>query len=225
MTVSLSAVFIPVLFMGGIVGRLLQRVRRHHRHRDRRLGHRLGDAHADAVRPPDPSSRKRTAPSARTFYRCERSVLRRDAARLRAHAAGGASGIAASSSCCSRQHRRDVVLFRVMPQDFLPSEDTGQLTATTEGANGISFEEMRRHQDEAAQILCRDPNIEGAMSSVGSGGARGGSNQGSFRITLKPTDERAADRSGDGRAAPQIRADPGPQRLHPEPPRRSPSAD
>ena len=83
-----------------------------------------------------------------------------------------------------------VVLFRVMPEDFLPSEDTGQLTAYTEGANGISFEEMRRHQLEAAQLLWSDPNIQGAMSSVGSGGARGGSNQGSFRITLKPTDER-----------------------------------
>src|SRR6185503_3774391 len=59
-----------------------------------------------------------------------------------------------------------------------------------EGANGISFEEMRRHQDIAAQILWSDPNVLGAMSSVGSGGARGGSNQGSFRITLKPRDQR-----------------------------------
>ncbi len=66
--------------------------------------------------------------------------------------------------------------------------------AFTEGANGISFEEMQRHQDEAAQIVWNDPNVEGAMSSVGSGGARGGSNQGSFSIVLKPRD-RAACRS------------------------------
>jgi multidrug efflux pump subunit AcrB len=83
-----------------------------------------------------------------------------------------------------------VYLFQIMSEDFLPAEDTGQLNAYTEGANGISFDEMVRHQAEAARILWTDPNIEGAMSSVGSGGARGGSNQGSFRITLKPRDER-----------------------------------
>jgi HAE1 family hydrophobic/amphiphilic exporter-1 len=50
---------------------------------------------------------------------------------------------------------------------------------------------MRRHQDEAARIDWSDPNVLGAMSSTGSGGARGGSNQGSLRITLKPRSERA----------------------------------
>jgi HAE1 family hydrophobic/amphiphilic exporter-1 len=49
---------------------------------------------------------------------------------------------------------------------------------------------MRRHQDQAARIVWNDPYILGAMSSVGSGGARGGSNQGSLRITLKPRSER-----------------------------------
>ena len=83
-----------------------------------------------------------------------------------------------------------VVLFRAMPEDFLPAEDTGRLNAYTEGANGISFEAMSRHQAEAAQIIWSDPNVQGAMSSVGSGGARGGSNQGSFSIVLKPRAER-----------------------------------
>jgi HAE1 family hydrophobic/amphiphilic exporter-1 len=85
-----------------------------------------------------------------------------------------------------------VFLFHTLPQDFLPSDDIGLLTANTEGANGISFEEMRRHQDLAARILWNDPNVLGAMSSVGSGGARGGSNQGSFRITLEPREQRRA---------------------------------
>jgi HAE1 family hydrophobic/amphiphilic exporter-1 len=83
-----------------------------------------------------------------------------------------------------------VLLFRTMPADFLPSDDIGQLSANTEGANGISFEEMRRHQDEAARIVWKDPYVLGAMSSVGSGGARGGSSQGSLRITLKPRSQR-----------------------------------
>ena len=46
-----------------------------------------------------------------------------------------------------------VGLFRVMPQDFLPTEISASLVAFTEGANGISFAEMERHQDEAAQIV------------------------------------------------------------------------
>src|SRR6202008_4549415 len=83
-----------------------------------------------------------------------------------------------------------VLLFRAMPQDFLPAEDTGRLNAFTEGANGISFEDMNYHQAEAASIVWNDPNVEGAMSSVGSGGARGGSNQGSLSIVLKPRSER-----------------------------------
>ncbi len=83
-----------------------------------------------------------------------------------------------------------VGLFRVMPEDFIPAEDTGRLNAYTEGANGISFEAMSAHQAEAAQIVWNDPNVEGGTSSVGSGGARGGSNQGSFVIVLKPRGER-----------------------------------
>jgi HAE1 family hydrophobic/amphiphilic exporter-1 len=83
-----------------------------------------------------------------------------------------------------------VVLFRALPEDFLPSDDIGQLMANTEGANGISFQEMMRHQMEAAQILWSDPYVSGAMSSVGSGGTRGGSNQGMFRIALKPRSQR-----------------------------------
>jgi HAE1 family hydrophobic/amphiphilic exporter-1 len=84
-----------------------------------------------------------------------------------------------------------VVLFRAMPQDFLPSEDVGQINAYTEGLNGISFEDMRRHQEQVSQILTQDPNITGFMSSVGAGGARGGSNSGTFRIQLKDRSERA----------------------------------
>jgi len=49
---------------------------------------------------------------------------------------------------------------------------------------------MMKHQAEATQIIRSDPNVLGVMSSVGSGGTRGGSNQGMFRIALKPRAER-----------------------------------
>src|SRR5262249_3074753 len=70
------------------------------------------------------------------------------------------------------------------------AEDTGRINAYTDGASGISFAEMRRHQQEAEEILSRDPNVEGFMSTVGSGGIRGGANAGSFGIQLKPHGER-----------------------------------
>jgi len=84
-----------------------------------------------------------------------------------------------------------VQLFRIMPSDFLTPEDTGQINGYTDGANGVSFAEMRRHQEEAAKILQNDPNIEGFMTSVGAGGTRGGLNSGGFRIQLKPRSQRA----------------------------------
>src|SRR5258706_84793 len=84
-----------------------------------------------------------------------------------------------------------VQLFRIMPSDFLTPEDTGQINGYTDGANGVSFAEMRRHQEEAAKILQNDPNIEGFMTSVGSGGTRGGLNSGGFRIQLTPRSQRA----------------------------------
>jgi HAE1 family hydrophobic/amphiphilic exporter-1 len=192
MTASLAAVFIPVLFMSGIVGRLLHEFavtiviaifvsgtvsvtltpmlcsrlirpahQQHWKPRERGLFSRWSEAALN-----------------RLYASYERSLRWSLSHRSLVLGAFAASLVAT------------VVLFRTMPEDFLPSEDTSQLTAYTEGANGISFEEMSRHQAEAARILWSDPNIDGAMSSVGSGGARGGSNQGSFRITLKPRSQR-----------------------------------
>jgi hydrophobe/amphiphile efflux-1 (HAE1) family protein len=190
MTASLAAVFTPVLFMSGIVGRLL---------------------HEFAVTIVIAIVVSGVISVTLTPMLCSRMIQPTHKARARTHgrlfrwsesALSGMQRGYERSLRWSLGHRTlvlgafalsliaTVVLFRVLPQDFLPSEDTGQLTAFTEGATGISFEEMSRHQSEAARILWSDPNIQGAMSSVGSGGARGGSNQGSFRITLKPRDER-----------------------------------
>jgi HAE1 family hydrophobic/amphiphilic exporter-1 len=78
-------------------------------------------------------------------------------------------------------------LFTVIPMGFLPTEDTGRLNASTETAQGTSFEEMKLHQEAVAAIIARDPNIEGFMSSIGGGG---GSNTGRFFMRLKPRNQR-----------------------------------
>jgi HAE1 family hydrophobic/amphiphilic exporter-1 len=190
MTASLVAVFIPILFMGGIVGRLL-----HEFAVTIVIAIILSGVVSVTLTPMlcsrllKPAARERETQRGR-FYRLSEAgfdLLQRGYER---------------SLHWSLRHRpfilglfalslaATVILFRIMPADFLPSDDISQLSASTEGANGISFEEMRRHQDEAARILWSDPNLLGTMSSVGSGGVRGGSNQGSFSIQLKPRSER-----------------------------------
>ena len=83
-----------------------------------------------------------------------------------------------------------VYFFTDIPKDFLPSEDTGQISTATEGLNGISFAEMARHQQIAAEVIRQDPNVAVVMSSVGAGGPRATSNSGTIFITLKPRQDR-----------------------------------
>jgi HAE1 family hydrophobic/amphiphilic exporter-1 len=81
-----------------------------------------------------------------------------------------------------------LVLGRIVPKGFIPSEDSGQLFATTEVAEGSSFDNLMQHQIAAAAIVQEDPNVEGFMSSAG--GGRGSSNQGRLFIHLKPRNQR-----------------------------------
>jgi HAE1 family hydrophobic/amphiphilic exporter-1 len=83
-----------------------------------------------------------------------------------------------------------VFLFKWVPKGFIPDQDTGQLNVSTQAAQGISFPEMVKHQQAVAAIVRRDPNVAGVMSSVGGGGGGGGSNSGRLLVTLKPRGER-----------------------------------
>lgn len=83
-----------------------------------------------------------------------------------------------------------VYLFAKIPLGFLPSEDTGQIFAFTEAAEGISFEDMVRHQKELAAIVAEDPNIASFMSAVGASGISVANNTGRIFMRLKPRKER-----------------------------------
>jgi len=83
-----------------------------------------------------------------------------------------------------------VLLFTKMPTGLLPSDDIGGIFGITEGAQGISFEDMKRHQQKLAGIVLQDPNVEAFMSAVGTGGSRVASNGGFMFIKLKPHSER-----------------------------------
>jgi HAE1 family hydrophobic/amphiphilic exporter-1 len=184
MTISLAAVFIPVIFMGGIVGRLLNEFAV-----TIVIAVLISGIVSLTLTPMlcarfIKSAEEEHAKRHNWFYRASERGLE-----AMQHGYG-------SSLKWSLRHRRfifviflatlvaTVQMFRVMPQDFLPSEDSNQLNASTEGANGISFAEMRRHQDEAAKIFAADPNVEGYQSSVNN------SNRGNFNIQLKGRDER-----------------------------------
>jgi len=84
------------------------------------------------------------------------------------------------------------VLFVVVPKGLFPSDDTGLLMGTTEAAQGTSYTEMVRLQQRAAAALAKDPSVAGFMSSVGAGGPSSATNQGSLFIALKPAGQRPA---------------------------------
>ncbi len=82
------------------------------------------------------------------------------------------------------------ILLCLMPKGFIPSEDTGQIMGTTMAQEGISFDSMVSHQKEVAGIVAKNPNVQGFMSSVGAGGSNTGNNQGRLFIVLKPPAQR-----------------------------------
>jgi HAE1 family hydrophobic/amphiphilic exporter-1 len=187
MTISLAVVFLPVLFMGGILGRLLHefgvtiiiavllsgivsltltpmmcsRILRPHteiRHgRLYKLSERVFDAWRDAY---DVSLRWVLARSWLTLI-----VF---------------LGITVATS----------VLFVKMPKGFLQGEDVGQLFCFTEAQQDISFDAMANLQQQVASIIRADPNVEAVMSFIGATAFNPSLNVGRAVITLKPRGQR-----------------------------------
>ncbi len=82
-------------------------------------------------------------------------------------------------------------LYIQIPKGFFPDQDNGLLIGTTEGAQDISFAEMQRRQHALGEVLAADPDIQGFSGSVGSSGGQT-ANNGRFFITLKPFGQRTA---------------------------------
>ncbi|MBV8030907.1 MAG: efflux RND transporter permease subunit, partial [Betaproteobacteria bacterium] len=188
MTISLAAVFIPVMFMGGILGRLL---------------HEFAVTIMAAVlisglvsltltpmmcsrilRPHDPH-----AHHGRAYEFFERVF---DAMR---------DGYEVALGWTLRNQRTVMVLFVAVcvmtgflfaraPKGFLPSEDSGQLFCFTEAPQDTSFDAMVKLQGEVADIVRKDPNVDAVMSFIGAGGNNPSLNVGRITITLKPFHDR-----------------------------------
>src|SRR6185437_4603614 len=186
MTVSLAAVFIPVLFMGGIVGRLL-----HEFAMTIVIAIVVSGIVSVTLTPMLLSWLLKPGKEAHhdKFYEwSERSFDRLQNGYER-------------SLRWSLRHRfliflvfvgslaATVGMFMISKVDFLPSTDSGQIIGSTEAATRTSFDKMVEYQKEAAAIVSQDPYIEGVMSSV-SGGGSSKTNTGSLFLRLKPYDER-----------------------------------
>jgi hydrophobic/amphiphilic exporter-1 (mainly G- bacteria), HAE1 family len=83
-----------------------------------------------------------------------------------------------------------VYLFTLVPKGFVPTEDTGQLTGNTKAAQDISFDSMLEHQQAIVDIIRKDPNIAAINSTVGASGPNPSVNSGRITIRLKPRSER-----------------------------------
>src|SRR5579863_6648002 len=86
-----------------------------------------------------------------------------------------------------------VILYVVIPKGFFPLQDTGILQGTTEGAPAISFAAMIQRQQQLADVLLRDPDVDSLSSFVGIDGNNTTLNNGRYLINLKPKSQRADD--------------------------------
>lgn len=186
MTLSLAAVFIPVLFMGGIIGRLF---------------HEFAVTIAVAIlisgfvsltltpmlcsRFLNPPSEKRRS----AIYDASEQVFQK------------MLNIYEKGLKWSLHHRRlvmifsgiillaTVYLFVTIPKGFIPSEDRSAIFAFTQAAEGISVDSMLEHQQAVAAVIRQDPNVESFFSTAGARSSRT-SNTGIAFMHLKPRSQR-----------------------------------
>src|SRR5947208_658581 len=83
-------------------------------------------------------------------------------------------------------------LFGAVPKGFIPSGDTGLLLGSTEAAQGISLDDMIKHSNVITDVIKKDPNVQSYASSVGAGGRNSGGNSGTIFIGLKPLKQRVS---------------------------------
>src|SRR5690349_5952964 len=86
-----------------------------------------------------------------------------------------------------------LALYVVAPKGFLPLQDTASITAVTQAGADVSFEEMQNRQKQAADMIKADPDVTGIVSVIGAGAVNPTTNVGRLVMTLKPRGERRDD--------------------------------
>ena len=186
MTVSLAAVFIPILFMEGLLGRLF-----------REFAVTVGMAVLISgavslsmtpmlcslmLRPTHDHGRvyqlfERLFDASRNFY----GTTLRWTMRHRGLMLIGSIAVLVLT----------VVIYKLVPQGFIPRQDTGVIFSNTRAPEGITFSELERRQKAVAEIMRKHPAVDAVQSTAGQGtGGVVGDNVGRIIIRLKPRGER-----------------------------------
>jgi hydrophobic/amphiphilic exporter-1 (mainly G- bacteria), HAE1 family len=189
MTLSLVAVFIPMLFMGGLLGRLF---------------HEFAVTIAVAILVSGFVSLSLTPMLCSRFLR---PVDHRQQSRLYQASEEIFDRVLDlydwSLKLVMKYHRTTMIfsavlfiatigLFTLVPKGFIPSEDTSQIIGVTQAAQDASFAELSRHQQEVVTVIRQNPDIEAVNSTIGgSSGTIAASNSGRLFIRLKPRDKRS----------------------------------
>ena len=187
MTLSLAAVFIPVLFMGGVLGRLL------HEFAVTIISAILVSGFVSLSLTPMLCSRwlrsergerhGRLYRAAETAFDAMRDAYDRTL-KLTLAFPGSTMAVFAIVTAATGY------LFVSMPKGFLPSEDVGSLFGFTETAQDVSFDSMYRTAQDVAKIIGADPYVDATMSFIGVGGSSQQMNVGRVFIRLKPRSQR-----------------------------------
>jgi hydrophobic/amphiphilic exporter-1 (mainly G- bacteria), HAE1 family len=187
MTLSLAAVFIPVLFMGGMIGRLL-----------REFAVTIAVAILVSgfvsltlspmlcsrfLRPHGENRHGRLYAASEYFFKAMLGAYEKSLRVILKH--GPLMMLLSSVLLLATAY-----LFIIMPKEFIPSQDTSQLFGFTEAAQDISFDSMVRHQKAVARVIGQEPSVEAFMSSAGAGGPSSSGNMGRVFLHLKPRTER-----------------------------------
>jgi HAE1 family hydrophobic/amphiphilic exporter-1 len=187
MTISLAAVFLPLVFMPGVIGRLFRE---------------FSITIVSAILISGVVSLTLTPMMCSRFIRGSHDVRHGRFFEFTERGYQAVLGAYVRSLAWFVHHRRTALaisvaitvgtvwLFGQVPKGLFPTEDTGRISVITESAEGTSFEAMVPHQRALAAIVAKDPNVDSFMSSAGGGGG-GTANQGRMFIKLKERRERA----------------------------------
>lgn len=190
MTLSLTAVFIPVVFMGGILGRLLNE---------------FAITIAAAILISGFVSLSLTPMLCSRFLKVAGVAEKEGRGLLFRWSEAIFEGILAlyerTLRVALRHHllvslaalvmaAATVWLFLIIPKGFLPNEDASRVMVSTEAEQGVSFEKLVELQQQAAAIIAENPAVEAFMSRIGAGYGTTSSNTGRLFLTLKPPGER-----------------------------------
>ena len=188
MTFSLAAVFIPVLFMAGLLGRLL---------------HEFAITIGAAILVSGVVSLTLTPMLCSRFLRPPKSERHGHLYAVTERFFDAVLDRYQKSLTFVMRHRRatmilsgamlvaTIFMFYAIPKGFIPSEDNNNLIMFTLAQQGISFESMKKHQLELAKLVAKEPAIDDFFISIGPGGPGGSSNSGILFCHLKPRSQRS----------------------------------